>query len=99
MSTITEWLVSEKLATNGIAAGHIFEGLKLQGLDRAEQEARCILYRRWRPKTDKKNGLKSFEAFSLSIAGINPDDVPARQIDLFEEEDDSYGYAEQKNFD
>jgi len=54
----------------------------------------------WRPKTDKKNQLPTWQAFELAISGIDPDDVPARQIELFDnEEDDDYGYAQQKNFD
>lgn len=81
---ITEWLVTEKIAENGFAAGHIYAGLKLQGLPEAEQKARCILYRRWRKKTDKKNDIPSWQAYELAIAGIDPDNVPARQIDLFE---------------
>ncbi len=97
---ITEWMVTKGIAQHGIAAGHIYQGLKLHNLPQAEQEARCILYRKWRPKTDKKNQLPTWQAFELAIAGIDPDDVPARQIELFDdEEDDDYGYAQQKNFD
>ena len=81
---ITEWMVTERIAENGFAAGHIYAGLKLQGLPEAEQKARCILYRKWRKKTDKKNDIPSWQAYELAIAGIDPDNVPARQIDLFE---------------
>lgn len=84
MKYITEWMVDEKIAENGFAAGHIFDGLNLTGLPRAEQETRCILYRAWRPKTDKKNDLPAWQAYQLAIAGINPADVEARQME-FEE--------------
>lgn len=82
MKTLTEWLVEQGLADNGISAGHIVTGLKLNGLTRDEQEARCRLYRKWRPKTDKKNDIPSWQAFDLAIAGIDPDDVQPRQIDF-----------------
>lgn len=82
MESITEWLVSQKIAQNGIAAGHIKTGLKLEGLPRAEQEARCRLYRAWRPKTDKKNMMDSKQAFDLAIYGLSPDEVEVRQIVL-----------------
>lgn len=81
---ITEWIVEQKHAANGIAAGHIYQGLKLYGLPEDEAKARVILYRKWRPKTDKKNMLPTWQAFELAIAGIDPDDVPERQIELFE---------------
>jgi hypothetical protein len=84
MNLITEWMVAHKIAENGFAARHIKEGLKLEGLRRDEQESRCRLYRKWRPKTDKKNELLSVEAYDLAIAGIDPDDVEPRQIELFE---------------
>lgn len=82
MKSITEWLVDEKIADNGFAAGHIAEGLKLSGLPREEQEKRCRLYRKWRPKTDKKNMLPTVQAYDLAIAGIDPADVQERQMDL-----------------
>ncbi len=82
MKSITEWLVDEKIADNGFAAGHIAEGLKLSGLPREEQEKRCRLYRKWRPKTDKKNMLPTVQAYDLAIAGIDPADVQERQIEL-----------------
>lgn len=97
--SITEWMVEQKIAVNGFAAGHIAAGLTLHKFDRPTQEAMCRLYRKWRPKTDRKNEMLSKEVYDLVLAGVDPDDVPIRQIDLFEEEDDSYGYAEQKNFD
>jgi len=51
-----------------------------------KQEAMCKLYRRWRAKTDKKNDTPSWKAYELTIAGIDPDNVVLRQIDLFEVE-------------
>ena len=88
MKSITEWLVDEKIAENGFASGHIAEGLKLAGLPREEQEKRCRLYRAWRPKTDKKNDIPAWQAYDLAIAGIDPDGVVERQIELFEVFDD-----------
>ncbi len=82
MESITEWMVALKIADNGFAAGHIAEGLKLAGLPREEQEARCKLYRRWRPKTDKKNMLPTAQAYDLAIAGIDPADIVERQIEF-----------------
>lgn len=84
MKSITEWLVDEKIAENGFAAGHIFDGLNLNALPRAEQESRCILYRKWRPKTDKKhkNDIPAWQAYQLAIAGIDPADVSVRQIEM-----------------
>ena len=79
---ITEWMVHKKIAANDIAARHIFQGLKLLDLPREEQEARCLLYRKWRPKTDKKNQVPTWQAFQLAIAGIDPDDVEPRQIEM-----------------
>lgn len=81
-TTITEWMVAEKIAENGFSAGHISEGLQLSGLARDEQEQRCILYRAWRPKTDKKNAIPAWQAYQLAIAGIDPADVPARQMEM-----------------
>jgi len=82
---ITEWLVSSGLAQNRFAAGYIYNGLKLQGLlTEAEQKARCELYRKWRPKTDKKDMLPTWQAYELAIAGIDPDNVAERQIYMFE---------------
>lgn len=82
--SITEWMVEQKIAVNGFAAGHIAAGLSLHKFDRPTQEAMCKLYRAWRPKTDKKNELTSREVYDLVLAGIEPENVKARQIDLFE---------------
>ena len=81
---ITEWMVAKGIAQHGIAAGHIYQGLKLHNLPQAEQEARCVLYRKWRPK---KNQLPTWQAFELAIAGIDPDDVEPRQISMDEWQD------------
>jgi hypothetical protein len=80
MKTLTEWLVDEKIADNGFAAGHIAEGLKLAGLPREEQEARCRLYRVWRNDKEAKKSVSSKQAYDLSIAGIDPKDVEPRQM-------------------
>lgn len=81
---IIEWMISEKIASNGFQAAHIAEGLHLPLFERDEQERLCKLYRKWRPKTDKKDQLPSWQAYELTLAGIDPDDVPIRQIDMFE---------------
>jgi len=73
---ITEWMVTAGIAQNGFAAGHIYAGLKLQGLTESEQKARCELYR--------KDMLPTWQAYELAIAGIDPDNVTERQIDMFE---------------
>lgn len=88
MNTITEWLVEEGIAENGFSAGHIVSGLKLNGIDRTEQEKRCRLYRAWRPKTDKKDMLPTWQAYQLAIAGIDPADVEPRQMDFQESIDE-----------
>jgi len=80
--SITEWMVTERIADNGFAAGYIKTGLKLESLDRVAQEARCRLYRKWRKKTDKKNDIPSKQAYDLAIAGIDPADVPVRQMEI-----------------
>lgn len=85
MNYITEWMIEKGIASHGIAAGHIFAGLKLEDLPRTEQEARCILYRAWRPKTDRKNQVPTYQAYDLAIAGIDPADVEIRQVDMFAE--------------
>jgi len=82
MTNIIEWMIENKIADNNFSAAHIANGLKLAGLDQAEQEARCRLYRRWRAKTDKKNDIPSWQAYQLAIAGIDPRDVLERQIDM-----------------
>lgn len=84
MTSITEWMVEKGIAQNGFSAGHIAQGLKLYQHDRQTQERMCLLYRKWRPKTDKKNELLPSEVYDLVIAGIDPDNVEARQIELFE---------------
>lgn len=84
--SITEWMVTEGIAENGFAAGHIHQGLKLGGLTWDEQVKRVRLYRKWRTKTDKKNMIPSWQAYELAQAGIDPDNVPARQIDFMVEQ-------------
>lgn len=80
MNNIIEWMIENKIAENNFSAAHIANGLKLAGLDPAEQEARCRLYRAWRPKTDKKNDIPPWQAYELAIAGIDPRDIQERQI-------------------
>lgn len=81
MNTI-EWMLTNKIAANTIQAANIANGLKLAGLPEDEQQARILLYRKWRPKTDKKNQLPTWQAFELAIAGIDPADVVERQIEM-----------------
>lgn len=70
--------------SNDFQASAIANGLKAWECDEAELVKRVKLYRKWRPKTDKKNMLPTSQAFDLARAGIDPDDVPERQIDLFD---------------
>ena len=83
MKEILDWMRENKIATNDIQASNIIVGLKLYELDNDEaRKARVILYRKWRPKTDKKNQLPTYQAFDLAIAGIDRDDVIDRQIEM-----------------
>jgi len=83
MKNIMDWMIAEKIATNDIQASNIVVGLKLYELATDEErKARVICYRKWRPKTDKKNQLPTKQAFDLAIAGIDRDDVIDRQIEL-----------------
>lgn len=83
MKEILDWMREQKIATNDIQASNIVVGLKLYELDNDEaRKARVILYRKWRPKTDKKNQLPTYQAFDLAIAGIDRDDVIDRQIEM-----------------
>jgi len=80
---IIEWMINEKIAQNTIQAANIANGLKLVDLPSDEEQiARVKLYRKWRPKTDKKNQLPTYQAFDLAIAGIDPADVEERQIEM-----------------
>ena len=83
MKNIIEWMIENKIANNQIQANNIFVGLQLDKLqDFEERKARVICYRKWRPKTDKKNQLPTKQAFDLAIAGIERDDVIDRQIEM-----------------
>lgn len=83
MLPIMNWMVSEKLATNEFAASQIVNGLRAWELDNEDAiKERVKLYRKWRPKTDKKNMLPTYQAFDLAIAGIDPADVVERQIEM-----------------
>ena len=78
-----EWMLKEKIASTSFQAANICTGLKLWQLESTEEKkARILLYRKWRPKTDKKNQLPTYQAFDLAIAGIDRDDVIDRQIEL-----------------
>lgn len=77
-----EWMLENKIAANTIQARNIFIGLKLSILPEDEQQARILLYRKWRPKTNPKNQLPTWQAFELAIAGIDPADVVERQIEM-----------------
>ena len=80
---IIQWMIDRKFAQNTIQAANIANGLKLQELATDEERcARILLYRKWRPKTDKKNQLPTKQAFDLAIAGIDRDNVIDRQIEL-----------------
>lgn len=68
MSNIIEWIVEKKLAKNNFAAAHIANGLKLAGLDEAEQKRRVEQYRLWRRAT-KDAPVKCYE---YVIAGKEP---------------------------
>ena len=85
--TITEAIKAAGYATNDFQAAHIANGLRLYELPtEAEQLERVALYRRWRPKSDKKDMLPTYQAYDLAIAGIDPQDVQIRQIDFTDDE-------------
>jgi len=83
MKEILDWMREQKIATNDIQASNIVVGLKLYELATDEErKARVICYRKWRPKTDKKNQLPTKQAFDLAIEGIDRYEVIDRQIEL-----------------
>ena len=85
MDNIFLWLIENKIAQNDFSAAAICNGLKVSELRSEEAiKSRAMLYRKWRPKTDKKNEIPSWQAFQLAIAGIDPDNVEPRQIDMFD---------------
>ena len=83
---IIEWMIENKIASHWKQAQNIIVGLKLGELynekNYDEIKHRCELYRRWRPKTDKKNQVPTWQAYELAIAGIDPADVEPRQIEM-----------------
>ena len=80
---IIDWMVQQRIAQNTIQAANIANGLKLAEVaDDEARIARILLYRKWRPKTDKRNQLPTWQAFDLAIAGIDPADVVERQIEM-----------------
>ena len=103
MDNVFKWLIENKIAQNDFSAAAICNGLKVSDLRSDEAiKSRAMLYRKWRPKTDKKNEIPSWQAFQLAIAGIDPDDVEPRQIDMFDldtpatSEDDTAAYHGQE---
>lgn len=90
--SIIEWMIEENIAISPWQAAHICEGLKLYKCDtREQQKARCLLYRAWRPKSDPKDMIPTYQAYDLAVAGIDPADVEVRQVDLaFEEKLEHY---------
>ena len=85
MMDVFKWLIENKIAQNDFSAAAICNGLKVSDLRNDEAiKSRAMLYRKWRPKTDKKNEIPSWQAFQLAIAGIDPDDIEPRQIDMFD---------------
>jgi len=65
---IIQWMIDRKFEQNTIQAANIANGLKLAELATDEERcARILLYRKWRPKTDKKNQLPTYQAFDLAI--------------------------------
>ena len=85
---ITEWMVNNKISANGLAASNALLGLRNAADKMGYQfpttedglKALVTLYRAWRPKTDKKNDIPAWQAFQLTVAGIDPADVQPRQI-------------------
>ncbi len=78
-----EWMIQEKIATNAFNASAILNGVKAFQVESTEEKkARVLLYRKWRTKTDRKNLLPTNQAFDLAIAGIDPDNVEPRQIEM-----------------
>jgi hypothetical protein len=82
MREIMDWMIADGLAKNDFQASAIVNGLKLWELPEHEQKPRVMLYRKWRPKTDRKNQVPSWQAFQLANAGIDPVDVEPRQIEF-----------------
>lgn len=85
MLPIMLWMVESKLAENNFAASSIATGLRLWELaDEDAMKARVLLYRKWRPKSekDKRKLLPTYQAFGLAIAGIDPAGVVERQIEM-----------------
>ncbi len=82
MDSIILWMIEKGLAKNNFNASSIVNGLRLWELKSENEQKDCVrLYRLWRG-TDKKNQLPTSQAFDLARAGIDPDDVPERQIEM-----------------
>jgi len=76
---IIEWMIENNMASHWKQAGNIIVGLRLGELYNAKQydaiKARVSLYRRWRPANTKSNGIPAYQAYDLTLAGIEPQDV------------------------
>lgn len=70
---IYEWMLAN-ITDNGFSAKHIYEGLHMHEFDRQTQEEMCLLYRRWRNKSDRK-GIKPKQAYYLVTNGFTPEDI------------------------
>lgn len=84
---ITQFLIENGIADNVFRALNIATGLRLWELKTdAEKLERTKLYRKWRPitetKQNKRDELPARQAYDLSIAGIDPDNVEPRQMEL-----------------
>lgn len=82
---ISDLLTNNDIADNQFSAGHIATGLKLWECETDEEKLkRARLYRKWRPSTEKKKNklIPTYQAYDLTIAGIDPDDVEIRQVEM-----------------
>jgi hypothetical protein len=93
MSGLFQWTIDNKVSDNIFSSANTLTGLRNSANEMSYQfpetedglKSLVLLYRKWRPKTDKKNILLSWQAYQLAVAGIEPDDIQPRQIELFEE--------------
>ena len=92
MSELFQWMIYNKVSDNIFSSANTLTGLRNAAAEMGCQfpetedglKSLVLLYRKWRPKTDKKNKLLSWQAYQLAVAGIDPDDIQPRQIELFE---------------
>lgn len=77
---LIEQLIAQGVAKNAFQAAHIANGLKLAEMNNElAQIERAKLYRKWR---NSKHAPTSVEAYDLAIAGMEPEDVLVRQIEM-----------------